>query len=154
MSQIKIRKATSSDSEILFEWANDPITRSNSFNSGNINWEDHLKWFKNQLTNNSNYIYIAFDLSDSLIGTIRIETTTEETIIGVTIAPEKRGLGFASSIIKLACHEFWKTNNNVITAYIKIDNSTSTKAFKKAGFYFLSTTVYKGIPCFIYKIKK
>lgn len=153
MTSINIRKASIFDSQILFDWANDPFTRSNSFNSEKIDWEGHSVWFKNKLSSPSDHIYMAYQLGE-LLGTIRIEIVAEETIIGITVAPEKRGQGFSSIIIKSACQKFWKTHNNDITAYIKTENFMSVKAFEKAGFSYSNTISFKGVPCFIYKIKK
>lgn len=153
MSQIKIRKATLSDSRILFEWSNDPITRANSFNSNSIDWYEHEKWIEKKLKNPDSHIYIAYE-SNFLLGVVRFEITPDETIIGITISPNNRGQGLGNKIIQLGCNEFWKSNTNDIIAYIKNENISSIKAFEKAGFKFLQSSVCNNIPCSIYKITK
>ena len=47
---IKLRKATYDDCNILFEWANDPSVRANSFNTKAIEIDDHRTWLKKKLT--------------------------------------------------------------------------------------------------------
>lgn len=41
---VNLRKAEQSDMDLLFEWANDPAVRKNSFRSDPIPYADHVKW--------------------------------------------------------------------------------------------------------------
>ena len=46
-----IKEATFEDVDFVFELANDPVVRSNSYNSNPIVFENHVKWFEAQLAN-------------------------------------------------------------------------------------------------------
>ena len=120
-----------------FNWSNDVIILQNSFNSQEINYQEHLDWFaKKRLDKNANY-YICL-LKDKEAGLIRFDKskTTDETVIGILIDKKFRGQKLASKFLKLAC----KNYSSKIIAYIKISNIASIKTFKNAGFVFREET--------------
>ncbi|MGH9508910.1 MAG: UDP-2,4-diacetamido-2,4,6-trideoxy-beta-L-altropyranose hydrolase, partial [Terriglobales bacterium] len=47
---LRLRRATEQDCRLLWEWANDPDTRANSFSSELIPWDDHQRWFRAKLS--------------------------------------------------------------------------------------------------------
>lgn len=144
---MEIRKVVPDDAALLFEWANDPETRSKSFHSQLINWESHLSWIERKLNDAGSSFYLLHQAGEP-IGVVRIETTNE-CIIGVTVAPNHRGKGLASTMIKLACSTFRKKNNDAILAYIKKENLASVKAFERAGFVLLKSGRYNDEECLI-----
>jgi len=149
---IKIRDANISDANLIYEWTNDPLTRKNSFNSKQIEWEDHIKWLEMKIKDEKYFIYI-FEAENKPIGMVRFESN-EYAVIGVTIAPDFRGKGFGSEIIKLGCERFSLTNKQKILAYIKTANSSSIKVFQKAGFSFIRDNEYNSIPCKILILRR
>lgn len=56
-----LRKATIADMDLLFEWANDPLVRQNSFTTEKITYEEHQRWFWKALEreNFQQYIYMS-----------------------------------------------------------------------------------------------
>lgn len=144
---IAIREATTNDTQLLFEWANESVTRQNSFNPNPIDWNSHVVWFNKKLKDTNCKIYI-FQINDDPIGVVRFETGIN-TIIGITVAPNKRGMGLGSIILKKACNKFSTISNQNILAYIKKDNVSSQKAFEKAGFAFYKEAFYNDIACII-----
>ncbi len=150
--KIGIREATINDATVLFDWANDPKTRENSFNSGTIDWNDHIRWFKNKLNDLSSKIYILHS-NEKPIGVVRFEIN-DTTIIGVTVAPSHRGMGFGAEILKTASNTFWENNTDTLLAYIKKDNNASQRVFEKAGFTFLREDKINNIECLILKAIK
>lgn len=150
---IKIRSASKVDAAYLFKLANDPATRKNSFNPKPIEWSEHKNWFSEKLKDPNSYIYI-FSFEKQSIGTVRIDKREDETIIGVTLDPKYRGRGLGSKIILLGCNEFWKNNENAISAYIKKGNVGSIKSFKKAGFIYYRNRMIEGFESLILIAKK
>jgi len=150
--ELKIRMATMDDAELLFRWANDPETRKNSFNSNIIRWEDHIKWLNSKIYDPKSNIYIL-TLDNSPIGTTKTEQTSD-TIIGITVAPEYRGKGLGSAMIKKTCEKYWESNDNDIFAYIKSMNVKSKNVFEKAGFIFFETKKKDNINCEVFKTVK
>ena len=150
--EIGIREATIKDAKILFDWANDTETRQNSFNSVIIDWNNHIKWFKNKLNDPACKIYILYS-NEKPVGVVRFEVN-ETTIVGVTVAPNYRGMGLGSEILKIARNTFWKNNTDSILAYIKKGNIASQRIFEKAGFSFLREDEVNNIKCLILRATK
>lgn len=150
--KIGIREATINDATVLFDWANDPETRKNSFNSGPIEWNHHIHWFKKKLDDAKSKIYIL-QYNEMTVGVVRFEIN-ETTIIGVTVAPDHRGMGFGAEILKTACNTFWGNNTDSILAYIKKGNIASQHVFEKAGFIFQREDKINNIECLILKATK
>jgi RimJ/RimL family protein N-acetyltransferase len=83
----------------IFELANDPLVRQNSFNQNKIEIEGHKKWFSAALKNENCFFYIIRNGAD-LIGSVRFDFEKEnQFIIGIQIAKKYRGKGLASKII-------------------------------------------------------
>lgn len=131
---LTIRVANEADEEITFEWANDELTRRNSFSTDPIPYMTHKMWWDQKIQNNTYYI---IEVNNKPAGLIRFDIGQNEVIIGITIAPGFRGKNLSSKFLKLACAEFLKRERIGIIAYIKRGNTVSIKAFEKAGFKFI-----------------
>ncbi len=130
------RVATTADVGLYFDWANDPDTRQQSFNSTSIPLEAHEAWFARKL-DDPNALLLVFETEKGEpVGQVRFERQPDgEVIIGVSIDKAFRGRGLASQLILEACEmcqEKWRDVS--ISAYIKLDNQASIRAFKRAGF--------------------
>ena len=134
MEALNIRLVNEEDAQLLFEWANDPTTRLNSFNTSHITWEEHINWLHNKLSDPNSKLYIS-TLSgvDAPIGFVKFEKK-DAIIIGITIAPDQRGKGYGAEILNITCEEYWKNSDEEILAYIKLDNIASKRIFEKANF--------------------
>jgi RimJ/RimL family protein N-acetyltransferase len=150
--KFEIRDVVLDDAELLFEWANDSLTRANSFNSDRINWNSHLVWLQRILKDACGKFYLFLHENEP-VGIVRFDLS-EETIIGVTVAPEYRGKNVGSEIIKMACTKFHESNEADVLAYIKTGNIASQKSFIKAGFVFLRNEIFKNEECIILIAKK
>lgn len=130
-----LRDAVKEDMDLLFEWANEREVRRNSFSSGKISYEEHQEWFSRILNRPDcrQYIYMQ---DEEPAGQIRITIDGETAEIGYSICAEKRGMGYGSKILELACKRAVCDFPNVrrLTAKVKPDNTASQKAFLKAGF--------------------
>jgi RimJ/RimL family protein N-acetyltransferase len=135
---VAVRVATADDVIRYFDWANDPDTRQQSFNSEPILWEDHQAWFARKLTD-SNALLLVFDMTkNEPVGQVRFERQgDDEVIIGVSIDRPYRGKGLASRLIAEGCRVCRAVWGNVsVSAYIKPDNQPSIRAFERAGFVY------------------
>ena len=149
---IEVIDVTINDAQLLFEWANDSLTRQNSFNSDPIEWNNHVAWLNRMLVRSNTNIYLIH-LHNEPVGVVRFDSD-EDVIIGVTVAPNKRGKGLGAKIIKSACNRFWGNNNQNILACIKKDNVASRKVFEKAGFVFYKEQLNNNKACIILILKK
>lgn len=131
---ISIRPAKEEDLIPIYNLSNDNLVRKNSFKTEKIKLTDHKKWFIKKLKDKNALILVANHKID-FIGQIRFDMG-KENVIGVSITPEFRGKGLSSHLITKAIKYLKKSKPKFknITAYIKINNTASIKAFEKAGF--------------------
>ena len=120
---------------MLYEWANDPAVRNNSFNSAIIPYENHVKWFHHIMDDEK---VIQFVLMDSTVpvGQIRLTIDNDLAEIGYSIAADYRGKGYGHRILQLVAQE---VNNRFpqvtkLIAKVKPENIASLKLFENEGY--------------------
>jgi RimJ/RimL family protein N-acetyltransferase len=152
---ISFRKANENDMMLYFNWTNDASVRENSYQSEPISMDNHQNWFYNKIKEENCFMTVFENHIGSPIGQVRIQKQDENTaVIGVSNDVNHRGKGYASKMIQIATAEFLKKNPQIcISAYIKIENKASEKAFEKAGYELDVVLEYDGIPSYHY-IKK
>lgn len=146
MKSCFLRKVLENDCELIFSWANDPICRQNSFQSGKIPFSEHKLWFEEKLKNAKCFFYILV-LSGNDIGQIRVDVTDEIGVISYAISPKYRGQGFGNIIIKLIENECM--NIKELHGEVKVSNIGSCRCFEKNGYSFSEKD---GIRTYIKKI--
>jgi RimJ/RimL family protein N-acetyltransferase len=89
------------------------------------------------------------------VGQVRIEKNeSNNALIGISNDARYRGKGYAVTMIQMASDTFLAENPETsISAFIKIENKASEKAFAKAGYILEGITEYESIPSYHY-IKK
>ncbi|AKM82204.1 TPA: GNAT family N-acetyltransferase [Candidatus Berkelbacteria bacterium] len=133
---LKVFKANKDDLVDLFNLANDPLVRKNSFNKKEITMAEHKHWFGNQIDSNNSLILIA-KKDGKFVGVVKFKLE-DENIIGISIAKYFRGKGLSNSVLTEAI-EYLKKDRpeiKIITALIKEENIASVKTFEKSGFKF------------------
>lgn len=98
MAKITLRRAGMQDAQLLFDWRNDPVTRTGSLQSEPLDWEKHLRWLAACLDNSFRALYIV-ELADEAVGTVRADKTGNEYELSWTVAPEKRGRGLGRELV-------------------------------------------------------
>ena len=142
---IEFREVNINDMNIFFNWINDPLVRSLSFNSEKVALKVHEKWFLNKI-NDANCIMLLFFKSNKPVGQIRIEKYfLKQAVINISISSENRGKGYSVNMLKKASKYFhYKNPEFIINAYIKSNNLKSINSFEKASFKFQKKIYYKG----------
>ena len=132
---MKLRKLNNSDKKATFNWSNDSLTRKNSFSSEENKYSDHSIWFDKKLDDENAY-YLIGEINNVRMGLIRFDydVSNNAYIIGITIDETFRGKKLSSPFLEKACEKFLKTKDFKILAYIKKTNTSSIKAFERAGF--------------------
>ena len=135
MKSPHLRSVLPSDIDLLYTWANDPVVRSNSFNTSPISYEDHQKWFNRIMTDPSVIQFILED-EEKPIGQIRLTIQRDIAEIGYSIAPEFRGRGYGHKILQLVLEETRKNYPQIkkLTAKVKPCNTVSGKLFESEGY--------------------
>ncbi len=144
---IGLRPVTEADCRLLWEWANDPVTRQNSFTTDAIPWEKHQSWFRSKLQDPSCALFVALDREGAPIGQVRFDRQEDQAIISVSIAAAFRGRGYGARVIRQAVREvFARWPVQTVRACIREENQASLRTFLKAGFTPLEMTEVRGLP--------
>lgn len=149
---MKFREANIGDIDLYFEWANDPITRKNSYNDSIIEFSIHSEWFKRKLSDPRTWLLIFSNENDNYLGQVRFELNepATEAVIGISLDIKHRGSGYSSEMLTCACSALFECYPNIkVVANIFITNESSYKAFLKAGFQFQKRMIIKEIESFI-----
>jgi RimJ/RimL family protein N-acetyltransferase len=127
--EIVLRSAVPEDGGLLWEWANDPVTRQSSFSTAPIALDEHLRWLALVLDDAGRSLFIA-ELDGHPVGQVRLDRIDDSAIISVSIAPEARGRGLAAEVIRSAI----RSAEVPVVAHVRASNEPSRKAFRRAGF--------------------
>lgn len=143
---LSVRPAVAADRELLFAWANDPLTRAQSFSPAPISWETHCTWLASVLGDPGRLLYLVVAPAEEPVGQVRFDASgSGEAVISIALAPSWRGRGLAASAIRLAMDRARRDAGIVrVHAYIRPGNRVSRQAFARAGFAELEETVVRG----------
>lgn len=125
-----LRPATVDDARLLWEWRNGPSIRAMSGNTDPIPWEEHQAWLVATLDAGLP-AYVA-EVEGLPIGTIRLNSRNE---VSVTVAPDERGCGYGTEMIRL----LGELHDGPLVALIKPENEVSRRAFIACGYTLVST---------------
>ncbi|QQS49718.1 MAG: UDP-2,4-diacetamido-2,4,6-trideoxy-beta-L-altropyranose hydrolase [Bacteroidota bacterium] len=135
--RIKLQKASISDLNITFEWANNEIIRQFAFNKHIISIEEHTNWFISKINNPQCFYYLAFQNSIPL-GSIRFDVIEGEAIISYLVDPKYHGQGYGKTILKMGIEILMKELSNicvkVFVGKVFLQNIQSIRAFESLGF--------------------
>lgn len=153
--QVSIRRAIESDLKLTYEWANDKLTRENSFSPEPIPFETHKNWWKLKI-DDENSIYLIAEVKGQPAGIIRFDKNRDNDnyTIGVNIASSYRGLGLSQEFLRKACSRFFDVRDASIEAYIKQENVPSIRSFEKVGFQLVKETEISGYKAFKYHLTR
>lgn len=125
---LKLRIASFEDAKFLFDWRNDPVTRSNFINTELVKWDDHVEWLKRTLLSPDRLLLVG-EVNGNPVSTIRFDRAEVGHELSWTVAPEQRGRGIGfqtlEQAVKIKGPHF---------ASIKEQNIASQRVAEKNGF--------------------
>lgn len=135
MDNIYLRVADESDIDLIFQWANEPMVRKNSFSSRIITYEEHVQWYKKLLNNPCSRQYILI-CNEQPVGQARITAEGDTAEIGYSICVGQRSHGYGKELLHLITEQAWKDFPEIsrVIGKIKPENTASLKAFADAGY--------------------
>jgi len=132
---VTLRLAELQDSRTLWLWRNDEAVRRVSFSAEPIPWEDHERWFAGRLAGDTSEILIGENTAGESVGQVRLDFAEDGAVISIVIAPEFRGAGFGTALIRTATtYAFVQKRLRYVNALICSNNEASQAAFVKAGY--------------------
>jgi UDP-2,4-diacetamido-2,4,6-trideoxy-beta-L-altropyranose hydrolase len=135
--KLNVRQVVPDDEGLLFEWANDPIARRNSFNTNPILPETHHVWFTRRLNKPDFYrIYIIENSATLPIGQVRFERDERgDWETSYLLARPFRSRGLGSSLLETALRQFQiEYPGTTIIGKVRIENQPSCKIFENMYF--------------------
>jgi len=146
-----LRKVRIKDAFQLWMLANDLDVRRNSFNTGPITYENHVRWLNKKLASGTSVIYVL-DVSGVLVAQIRYDTNDSTAEIDYAVNPSFRGKNIGSKILEMtwksACEELGVQRARGI---VKKNNKCSIFSFQKSGFQELKRNTYSGFDCVVFE---
>ena len=131
--------------------SNDLDVRRNSFNSGPITHENHIRWLNEKLDSDTSVIYVL-DVSGVVVAQIRYDRKDNAAEIDYAVNPGFRGNSIGSKILEMtwksACEELGVQRARGI---VKKDNRYSIFSFQKSGFQELKHNKYSGCDCIVFE---
>jgi RimJ/RimL family protein N-acetyltransferase len=127
---LTLRPASPADARLLFNWRNDPVTRRNSLDTGEIAWPDHIRWFSASLSGTDRRLFIAEHGPDP-VGTVRLDDAGDRCTLSWTVAPSHRRRGIGKAIVQRAVVE---ANVAILFASIRDGNVASIRIAEGCGF--------------------
>ena len=154
LAPLTLRPAGRADSEMLWEWANDPLVRRFSFHSDPIPRDCHEEWYARKMGDPNCAIWIACDSEDRPVGQIRFEGEDGDAVsIGISIAAASRGNGYAAQLLRIGLRQASGAfPGRVAHALVKVENAASVRAFESAGFSLSGRSVVHGSEAFHYTL--
>lgn len=136
-----IRQATVEDSEDIWVWRNDPITREMSLNAEMVPFESHQKWYQKALESSNRMIYIA-EIDNHKVGMLRFDRLNDSDSVwevSINTNPEFRGQGYGKALLSSGLKYFCEQQNpQKIVATVLEGNAASVKIFNSNGFSLVS----------------
>lgn len=149
---LKIRMALASDEASWLTLSNDPLVRKNSYNQNKITSSEHHNWFTSRLKKTDSHLYIV-TIDERIIANLKIEQVENKAIIGLSVSANERGKGLAPLVLIKCCRDYHSKFKQPIYAYIKLENTASDFAFRKAGFVLLGQESIEGVMSYVYILK-
>jgi RimJ/RimL family protein N-acetyltransferase len=132
--KVKLRRANIRDARDIWEWRNDPLTRSMFLNSDFIEFKEHRDWFAKKLSNKNCFCYIGETFSMKS-GVVRFDINRKSAEVSINVNPKFRGLSISQTLLKDSISDFYlKSKIPNLVANVKENNKPSIRLFESLGF--------------------
>ena len=130
-----VRRTMREDCRVLWEWANDQESRRYSFQSRQIAWDEHVRWFDSKIADPNYILFMVTNADDVPVGHVRYELNQCRAVVSINMAPLFRSNGLGKEVLRMATQElFGSSRATEVKAYVKPDNERSLRLFAGAGF--------------------
>jgi len=129
-----VRQATLKDSKRIWEIKNHRLNRKYSYNRGDIEFSEHVKWFKNKYFDNKKNVCFVLNIKDAgIVGYCRFDLDNNIYLVSIALDPDYQSRGLGHRLLSNSLNKIIIDNKNII-AKTKLDNIPSIKLFKKNNF--------------------
>jgi UDP-2,4-diacetamido-2,4,6-trideoxy-beta-L-altropyranose hydrolase len=132
---LALRAATSDDCRWIWEQRNDPKVRAGSFDSAEIPWEAHQKWYAAALKNPQRKLLVA-TADERAVGVLRFDTEGARAEVSIFLASSEMGKGWGPVVLRAGTE--WVRRHlpevRTLVARVKPENAASVAAFHAAEY--------------------
>ena len=142
------------DAPLLWRWANDRETRQNSFSKTAIPYADHIAWLERRLASDAARTWIFSD-AEVPVGQVRFDLAGGMAEVGITVAPEHRGRGYAQAMLRHAVRRLREERGDGVRprASVLAHNAASLRLFKACGFEEVAAVERDGEPAIVLELR-
>ena len=133
---IEFRRATADDSETIWQWRNDALTRQMSVSAGSVDRQSHEAWYQGVLANPDRHLYIGLLGGEERIGVCRFDFDADSgrAEVSINLNPACRGRRLSAALLGAAMACFRQERRVDLSARIKPANVASVRCFTANGF--------------------
>lgn len=136
-----LRKATSEDCDLLYNWRNEKECRENSLNTDEVPYETHCAWFDRRMQDKDTLIYIGM-VGKQCVGMVRLDIEGVIGKISYSIDCNFRGQGLGVCLLQtLENEDEVQERISLLHAEVKKTNPASMRCFEKLGYVMGKNTV-------------
>ena len=136
--ELRLRKATREDAEMMFAWRNHSQTRAASLDSRELDLATHVQWLISSLANDDRLLMIGH-VGTVDVGVIRFDTSGSNAAeVSLYLDPELHGVGLGKCLLRAGeeAMGYWRESITKINATVLAENSTSKNLFVESGYRF------------------
>jgi UDP-2,4-diacetamido-2,4,6-trideoxy-beta-L-altropyranose hydrolase len=132
---LHLRPATMSDSQLVWQWRNDPLSQRASRNTDPVPWDQHERWFANVIADDDSIILLGL-LRNVPAGIVRFQRLADQEYeVSINLAAEVRGKGVGTLLLAASCDALEHQRSiSKIVAEIRIWNEVSLRVFEACQF--------------------
>lgn len=130
-SPVAVRRAVAEDSETIWLWRNDPLTRQMARDRQAIAWPDHARWYGHVVRDGRTTMLMA-ERDGVPVGMVRFDALEAEMLVSINVDPARRGEGVGSAALVAALRT--QPAGRRIRADVRIENVVSQRLFAGVGF--------------------
>jgi len=156
----RVEPAGAGHARLVWQWANDPVARQNSFTTEPIPWEAHCAWWEGAFASPHIRMWMLLERGRP-VAQIRYERAAvgaERAAVGaaevsVSVASSDRGRGIGTRALRmtapLAVRELGVSE---LVAWVKVGNLASVRIFEKAGYARAGPLQVRGVPAYRFEL--
>jgi UDP-2,4-diacetamido-2,4,6-trideoxy-beta-L-altropyranose hydrolase len=131
--RLRLRATGPLDRSLLREWRNDPTSVRFSGSKRPVGLAEHRAWFDAALQSNATAMWIG-EIDGRPVGQVRIDLRDDCAEVAIAVAPEARGLGHGTRLIRAVQAECAERAVRVLVAKVDPQNIASLRMFDSCGF--------------------
>jgi UDP-2,4-diacetamido-2,4,6-trideoxy-beta-L-altropyranose hydrolase len=135
---VRVRRAEREDSDLVYRWRNDPVTRIVSRNPEEIGPNQHAVWLGRTLADHDKLLLLG-EVGDIPVGVVRFDRHNPSTVeVSIYLDPALHGLGLGAALLRAGeeAARIWAGKNLAFAANVLGGNTLAKRMFEAQGYRF------------------